>query len=385
MQGSIVRIMIGILLTYIALGIVWYIMPYVLAATFLNNFTQVGMAIAVIPIVSIFVSIPLGYYADTGKIKRITLNALLTILVSMFLFAVLPAAYLVGLLLLGIGTEGVFIGVTAYLFNIIKKSEARYIGMEFSVMETGWFLGPILGGFVYTTSGGLGAALVSTVLLGLSYVVLSKELEEKIALKHQKPPKLSTMLQREQALIRKFPHFAVAFMLFNFIYSYFSYAVWVTVPTLILINGASIFLGGIVIGVISLPYGIGELIGGIVYRKKDKRTITIVATIMAMLSALAVAPLVQQNIYAVSLLLVVSFFLAIAYVALYSFVLERDRRFTGELTALSIIAGGLGGAVGPIIAGATTQSYGIYLLSLTFVALSLMFLVYFYVFGKDVY
>jgi predicted MFS family arabinose efflux permease len=160
--------------------------------------------------------------------------------------------------------------------------------------------------------------------------------------------------------------------------SFLFYSIFVSVTLLTVAEKSSIFISGVILGIVSLPEGFGYAVSDRIYKMKRKRPIIIGATILSTMVAFIVALFAGQDILAITLLLVSSCALAIGYVALFGFVLENDKRDVGEFSAFNIIGGGVGGAIGAILSGHTAGSAGISTAMLAFIGISVVFIIYFY-------
>lgn len=376
--------MVAVLLAYVAQGSIWYTAPIIFSRVFSSNYFEVGLLFSLIPLIEIAAAIPFGYMADFGKVKHIAFNSTLALLLVPFLLATnLNVLIAVGVLLLGIGGEGIWIATNSYVANIIGKRSIKYIGYEFALMGIGWITGPMLGGFVLGASDRLVLTVIEMLLLAIGSFIFLRVLKVKISVAHIRAPKFIKILRSESALMRELPSFVLPFLLLGFIFSFFGYVVWIAVPLLTLITSAGIFAGGMVIGFVNIPYAIGDVLAGKLYKKGKEKTIVSVCLILAAFFMLLSALLVNESFYSLIILLGTALFVTFAEVGVFSAVIDSAKKDTGEISALETVSGGIGGAFAAIVTGATVAQYGLWVVSGIFVTLIAVYLVYLHFRNSD--
>jgi MFS family permease len=376
MEGKNVLFMVAVLLTYIVQGAIWYTMPLLFSQTLASNYLAVGLLISLVPLIEVIVAIPFGYFADFGKIKQTAFSSMLSLLVVPFLFATnISVLDEIGVFMLGIGGMGIWIAATAHVAYAFGR-KIRFIGYEFALMEIGWITGPALGGFLLGALGSSGLALAEMLMLAVSSFAFIKSLKVKNAVKHKNAPKLLRILTMQKRVWYHMPFFIVPFLIMSFLWSFFSYAIWVAVPLLAAITNSSIFLGGMIVGAIEIPFALGDAFAGRLYRKGSEKATTGVAILLSAIFMLISAFLLQLGFYALIVLMVSALFLTYAAVGVVSAVMQKGKRYSGEIAAFSAIAGGVGGAVAAMITGATLAEYRLYVVAGIFCFLVAIYLFY---------
>lgn len=377
MNNKNVAFMVAVLLTYLIQGSIWYTMPLLFAQTLSGNYLEVGVLVSIIPLIEVIAAIPLGYLADFGRIKSVVFNSMLALLLVPFLFATnINLLTAIGAFLLGIGGIGIWIATNAYVANVFGRKKIKYIGYEFALMGVGWAIGPVLGGYAYGAFGELMLSLMEILVLAIASFVFLKSLKNVIVVHHRKAPKLIRILKIENRVIHRLPAFVMPFLFLSFLFSFVSFAAWVSVPLLALTTGTSILVGGVIIGAINIPFIVGDTLIGRLYRRgRGKEFVTACLFLSAELMVVA-ALLVSKSIYSLLILFATALLVTIAYVNIFSAIIERDTRDTGEISALATVSGGLGGALASVIAGATIATYKLYFVAGTFCVLVLLYLLY---------
>jgi len=377
MEGKNVLFMVAVLLAYIVQGAIWYTMPLLFSQTFASNYLAVGLLVSLVPLIEVVGAIPFGYFADFGMIKQTAFSSMLALLVVPFLFATnIGVLNEIGVFMLGIGGMGIWIAATAHVAKAFGGRKIRFIGYEFAVMEIGWITGPALGGFVLGALGGGGLALAEMLMLAASSFAFIKSLKAKNAVKRKNAPKLLRILGVQKRVWYRMPSFIAPFLIMSFLSSFFLYVMWVAVPLLAEITNSSILLGGMVIGTIEIPFALGDTFAGRLYRKGGEKAATGAAILLSAVFMLISAFLLQLGFYALIVLMVSALFLTYADVGVFSAIIQKDKRDSGEIAAFSAIAGGVGGAVAAAITGATLAEYRLYVVAGVFCFLVIAYLFY---------
>jgi len=378
MRKAMLGILTGVFLSYIALNELWYLMPYALSNTFPSNYSLVGTLIALIPIIEIPVAIAIGYYSDSGYSKRLVVGSIILLFIVSIFLAKGGVYSIVGAMALAVPTMSIYIAISSFITNKLRNQNVLYVGYEFSAMSAGAFLGYPISGYLYQYLGFNQSIIAAVFFLIVALLILYSLLEDTIKGTHDVCPRIQGFFEREKKAVRKFPRFLIGFLIFSAMSSFLFYSIFVSVTLLTVAEKSSIFISGVILGIVSLPEGFGYAVSDRIYKMKGKRPIIIGATILSTMVAFIVALFAGQDILAITLLLVSSCALAIGYIALFGFVLENDKRDVGEFSAFNIIGGGVGGAIGAILSGHTAGSAGISTAMLAFIGISLVFIIYFY-------
>lgn len=379
MHSRFIPFAAAVLLSWVALGSIWYTMPLLLATLFAKNYFEVGLAIGLIPLIEIIVGVPFGYFVDSGKLKAIAFDSMLSLLLVPLLFeSNIQLLTALGVFLLGAGGVGIWIVATAYVANVMGRTEIKYIGYEFALMSVGWILGPVLGSFIYAGFGGVPLMLAELLLLALSSLILLKTLEAKIVIKSRKHPKLLSALKAEGMLIKQFPKLMVSFILMSLFYEFFSYSAWIVVPLLALTRNASIVVGGVITGAIYVPIMLGDALSGRLYRRGKEKSIMLGSVFLSAVMMLLAAILVEDSFYALLILSACAVFVSLASTSMFSVVVDKDKRDAGVISAVSILSGGVGGALGSVVTGATVASYQLFAITAAFCVIAAITMVYIY-------
>ena len=377
MRTKNVVFMIAVLLAFIAQGAIWYTMPLIFAQTFGNDYFEVGLLIALIPLMEVIAAIPFGYFADIGKIKTITFDSMLALLLTPFLFTInINIFTAMGTFLFAAGGVGIWIATNAYVANVFGRREIKYIGYELALMGMGWVTGPMLGGLIYDGFGKIALAVTEMLVIAIASFLFLRTLEVETPVRNSRAPKFMKILKIQNRVIHRLPAFVFPFLLLSFIFSYLELSVWVAVPLITVITSSSVLLGGFMIGIINIPSMVGEALGGKLYRRGEEKKIVSLALVLAALSMVASAIFLNQSFYALVILLATALFTAFAYVGIFSAVIERDTRDTGEISALATVTGGFGGALAAVIAGATVATYKLQVVAGVFCVLVFLYLLY---------
>lgn len=380
MRQRTVTFMLAVLLAYVAQGSVWYIMPFLFSNTLSNNYLEVGLVIALIPLIETISAIPFGFFAEFGRIKTVAFDSMLALLVVPLLFAAkAPLVSALGVFLLGIGGVGIWIAATAHMANTMGKRDVRFIGYEFAVMYVGWFSGPMLGGFVYGNYGNMPLAACETLLFAVASFLFARTLNYRSDVGHVRIPKFSKLLSIESGMLSHIRAIMVPFLLISFMASFFSYAVWVAVPLITHISSENIFIGGVILGAIEVPNVLGFTFGSRFYKRSNAKRLAMGSLLLASLFVALSAFLLSKSFFSLLLLLASSGFVTFADVGLFSAIVDRDKRVTGEISALAVITGGFGGAIASLISGATVASLGLFIIAAIFGVLAVVTALYIYV------
>lgn len=379
-----VAFMLGVLLAWIAQGSIWYTMPLLFSKVLSDNYFVVGLLIAMIPLVEVVVAIPFGYYADLGKIKYIAFDSMLALLAVPLLFALkVSSLNAAGVFLIGAGGIGIWIAATAHVSHYFGR-KPKYIGYELAVMGVGWVTGPILGGFLLENFGGVMLAAAETLILAIASFIFLKTMRYKIDVTYKTAPKLGRLFGMEHRAMRRLRLLAFPFLLLSFLFAFFSYTVWVAGPLLARIGDISIFLGGAVIGALEAPYVFGDALAAKFYVRGGVKRIVSVSVLLSFVFMLLSALLVGESFFALIILFGTALLLGIADVALFSALIDSDRRDTGEIAAFATVSGGIGGALAVVIVGATIATYQLYVITAAFGILVAIFLLYLHLRFKDI-
>jgi MFS family permease len=352
-------------------------MPLIFAQTLSGNYLEVGVLISIIPLIEVIAAIPFGYFVDFGRIKSVAFNGMLALMLVPLLFAINTGLFTaIGVFLLGVGGIGIWIVTNAHVANVFGRKEIKYIGYEFALMGIGWSVGPVLGGFIYGSFGKVALSVMEVLMLAIASFVLLKTLKSETQVIHKKAPKFIRILRIENRVIHRLPPFVLPFLFISFLFSFIAYAIWVSVPLIILTTGSSILAGGIIVGVINIPYIMGEALSGRFYRRGKEKEIVSVCMLFSVVFMIIATLFVSKSIYSLLILLATALFVTVAYVGIFSAIIERDMRDTGEISALSTVSGGLGGALSAVIAGATVAVYGFYVVTGIFCALVIIYVIY---------
>lgn len=385
MDRPLVYFMLSVLLMYILQGSIWYTMPLLFSQTFSNNLFNVGLLISLIPLIEVLVAIPFGFYADFGRIKSIFfVSSLSLLMVPMLILMNSQIFNAIGVFMLAIGGIGIWIAAIAYLSSMINKKDVRYVGYEFSVMSLGWVFGPILGGFTYQLGGGFGLTLMETFVIAISSFLMLVTMSMEIKMRRKHAPKLLQLLRSESKIIKKIPDFLLLFFFLGFIFDFYSYAVWVSVPLLTVLRGMSLIVGGIIVGIVEVPYVIGDAVGGYIYKRNSEWFVITACLIIAIVSILAAAWFENISFFGISILFITGLALSIASITTWNLIISKDRADVGEISAMSVIAGGLGGALGALVAGASLVHYQFTVSAIVVSVLSFLLLIYLNVVFKRV-
>jgi predicted MFS family arabinose efflux permease len=344
----------------------------------------VSILLAIIPLVEIIGSIPIGFYVDNGSAKSIGTFGTMFLIFTPIIFVLFSGIGLIDIILLGIGSITTEISLQAYVFNIVKKVKIKYIGLVYGLAGIGGLAGAASGGFLfqYYSLWYLLAFISGLLLVALALFV--KYLEPREATHKVKQSNLNKILGEEAGLYKKFKHFVTGLSMFSFIFGFFEWAIWLLVPILIIIKSADIFYGGVIYGVICLPFGFGSLLASHIYKKRSKRRVIACSIIIAIIAMLSTSFLLNFSVYILVILLLASFTISTTYLTLSGYILERDRRDIAEFYVFETVSYDAGGAIGILISGFTVLATSITAVSVIFSVLAAAFLAYFLFVGKDV-
>ncbi len=376
MNGRNVTFMLAVLLAYVAQGAIWYTMPLIFSQTLASDYFAVGVLISLIPLIEVLGAVPFGFFADFGRIKAIVFDSMLALLVVPFLFATnIELLNSVGVFLLGVGGVGVWIGATAHVSNVMGKKNVKFIGYDFAVMGVGWVAGPILGGFIYGGFGNVPLAVTELLLIAIASFLFMKSMRFASDVSRRHTPKFSKLLSIKDGLVSRMPRYVVPFLFSAFMYSFFAYAVWVSVPLITRLSSATVLLGGIVIGVLGIPFAFGDSLGGRLYVRGHTKTLVGVAMVASAAFVFAAAFLLKDSFFSLIILSASALLVTLADVWMFSAVVDIDRQDSGEIAALSVVSGGFGGALGAVVAGATIVEFRLYAVAAVFGAMALLYVV----------
>ena len=376
MRSGNVAFTVAVLLAYIMQGSIWYTMPFIFSRVLTNNYFAVGLLIALIPLIELLSAVPFGFLADFGRIKTIAFDSMLAILLVPFLFATnINLLIAVGAFLLGAGGMGIWIAVTVHMANTMGKN-VRFIGYEFAVMAVGWITGPILGGFVYGNYGTLPLTTIEMLFLAISSFLFLKTMNYASDTTYRRTPKFSKLLSVKDGLLGRIPKSALPLFLLSFMLSFLTYAVWLAVPLLTHIGDVNLLIGGIVVGVIEVPYFFGDALGGRLYKHANKKNFVGYSMLLSAAFIFIATSLLSASYYSLTILFVSGLLITLSQTGMFSALVSTDKRDAGEICAISSVFGGFGGAISSVITGATVAQYGLWVFAAVFGFMAVLYFVY---------
>jgi predicted MFS family arabinose efflux permease len=377
-------LIVVVLLVNVAIFALWYTIPLIFSNLLDYNYALVSVLLAVIPAVEIIGSIPIGFYVDHGRAKGIGAVGTLFLILTPITFVIFSGISLIAMIFLGIGSITTEISLEAYIFNVIKKVKIKYIGIVYGLAGLGGLIGATAGGFLFQYYDiWYLLAFISTLLL-LALALFIKYLQPLNTSSIKKRRYAYKILKEERSLYKKFRHFLTGLSIFSFVFGFFEWGVWLLVPLIITIRSADIFYGGIIYGVICLPFGFGSLLASRVYKRNNKRRIIMSSVGLSVIVMLSTSLLLGFSAYILILLLFASLSISIAYLALSGYILEKDRKDIAEFYVFETISYDAGGFVGILIAGFTVIATSITAVSIIFSVIAIAFLAYFSIISKDV-
>ncbi|MDE1874315.1 MAG: MFS transporter [Candidatus Micrarchaeota archaeon] len=379
MKASNVTFMLAVLIAYIVQGSIWYTMPFILSHALSNDYFAVGLLIALIPLVEVLSAVPFGFFADLGRLKMIAFDSMLAILVVPFLFATnVDLLVALGAFLLGVGGMGLWIAVTVHMANTMGKN-VRFIGYEFAVMAVGWITGPMLGGFLYGSYGTVPLTAVEMLLLAISSFLFLKTMRYASDVAQRKTPKFSKLVSAKDGLLSRIPRSALPLFFLSFLLSFLTYAIWLAVPLITHINDVDVLIGGVLIGVLEVPYFFGDALGGRLYKHANKKSFVGYSVLFAAVSVFVVTLLLGVSYYSLIILFVTGLLVTLSQTGMFSALVSNDKRDAGEIGAISSVFGGFGGAISSVLTGATVAQYGLWVFAFVFAAMALLYFAYLHV------
>lgn len=384
MERSEIALMSVVFIIGIAIFILWYTVPLILASSFNHNYPLVSLIIAIVPFVEIMTAIPIGFYVGNRNARRMGVGGMLMLISTPLVLLLFFGVGAIAMVFLALGSVATEISFGAYTYNVIKDVKIRYVGTVMFLSEAGGLIGASFGGFllqyynIYYIIGAVAA------LVAIAIVVFMKYLKPMKFVTKTRPIPFMSMLKEEGSIIHKFRHYMTILSIFMFMMGFLDWAVLLLVPFIILIHSANLFYGGIIYGIVNLPYGLGDLIGARAYKRSLKRKLIIWSTLSAVVLMLVMPALLHINVYILVVLCLVSLCMAIANVALSGYLLEKDRKQTAEFFSFETVTYEIGGIVGTILTGVTVAIEGIAAVSIIFAVMAGAFLFYFSFRSKDV-
>ncbi len=384
MKHSEIAVVAVAFLVSTAITALWYTIPLVFSNLLDYNYALVSIILAAIPFVEIIGAIPIGFYVDNGAAKSIGAVGTMFLILTPVVFVVFSGVGFIDMVLLGIGSITTEISLEAYAFNIVKNVKIKYIGAVSGLSAIGALLGASAGGFLfqYYSLWYLLAFLSGLLLAAL--IIFIKYLEPIRAAHSSKVERFNKIIKEEGGLYRKFRHFITSLSIFSFLFGFFEWGIWLLIPLIIIIRSADIFYGGIIYGLICLPFGFGSFLASHVYKRHNKRKIVFVSILASVAAMLLTSSLLAASAYVLVLLVFTSFSISVAYLALSGYVLEKDRKDIAEFYVFETVSYDAGGIFGILLGGFTVILTSITTVAVVFSVVAVAFLAYFFVVSRDV-
>ena len=373
MDRSELTLLSVVVLFNVAIFALWYTVPLIFSSILNYNYALVSLLLVIIPIVEIIGCVPIGFYVDNGLAKGIGAVGTMLLVFTPVVFVIFSGIGLISMIPLGIGSIATEISLGAYVFNVVKKVKIKYIGLVYGLSGIAGLAGAAVGGFLFEYYNTYYLLAFISGLFLIALAIFMKYIKPISAVHIEKSRGIKAILKEEFSLYERFKHFITGLSIFSFIFGFFEWAVWLLVPFIIVIRSANVFYGGIIYGVICLPFGFGGLLASRLYKRTEKRQIIIYSTLIAIGAMLFTSLILNISAYILVLLLITSFAISVAYLALDGYILEKDRRDTAEFYVFETISYDTGGIFGILISGFTVALTSIATVSVIFFALSVAF------------
>ncbi len=384
MKRTEIALILVVILVNIAITALWYTVPIIFSNILNYNYALVSLLLSIIPLIEIIGSIPIGFYVANGRSKSVGAVGTLLLILTPIVFVIFSALGLISMILFGAGSITTEISIEAYIFNIIKKVKIKYVGLMYGLSGIGGLIGASSGGLLLEYYNVYYLLLFVSSLLLIALFLFIKYINSINTFRLKKPSNFKSILKEEFGLYKRFKHFITGLSIFSFMFGFFEWAIWLIVPLIIIIRSADIFYGGLIYGVICLPFGFGSLLASRVYKRRKKRNIIIYSTILSIIVMLSTSLLLSISAYIIVLLLLVSFCISVTYLGLSGYILERDRSDMAEFYVFETVSYDVGGIIGILICGFTIAVVSIAAVSIVFSTIAVAFLTYFYFISKDV-